>query len=680
MRIFILALLALCAGSAGAATTSYQRGDFSFSVGSEPGFAVRQPVAEEWEATAPGANDTRWRYWLYDMQADRRAGQDLLYVEHVFEPRAESMIGEAGRFQVQFNPAFQKLTLHRAELRREGVWHDRLVPEKVSLARRESGFENDLADGVVTALIVLDDVRVNDVLRISYTIAGSNPVLQGDVSDWTRFAWGNPALDVHLRVLMDPSDTPRIYRENATPEPRITRGPDAVEVVMAAHGSGPIVDEEHYPSWYRPYPLAQVAADRSWADVVAWALPLYPPVDTLPEELEAKLHEWSRLPDEQTRVQAALRTVQDQVRYFGVEMGENSHRPTAPAETWRRRYGDCKDKVYLLVTLLRRLGVRAVPALVDTDRGRATAGFVPSASVFNHVIARVLLDERTLWLDPTITHQGGRPETSDLSAYGVALPIQQGVVRMQAIDALPATSNGIASKETYAPQADGKSARLEIETVYRGTAADRQRRAFAGERIEDLQRRYADYYRKRHGDLEIVGGPRISDDRDRNIVTVTEQYLLHAPFEAEGVAIKALDVHADALQAGAVLPRSISRTSPVDYTHPGDYRHEIEVALPDRWKPTFAEEHISRGSTAFDYRRDVAVAGGRVSMVHALAVRQPDVAGDQASPHLGEVRRMQDDLSARLRFHATGPISSGERETRLKNLLREVIQDGSDAK
>jgi hypothetical protein len=680
MRSFILVLLALCAGGVDAGTGNYQRGDFSFSVGDEPGFVDQRPVPQEWDATAPGASDTRWRYWLYDIQADRRAGQDMLYVEHVFEPRAESMIGEAGRFQIQFNPAFQKLMLHRAELRRNGEWHDRLVPEKVSLARRESGFENDLADGVVTALIVLDDVRVNDVLRISYTIAGSNPVLQGDVSDWARFAWGNPALDVRLRVLMDPARTPRIYRENTAPEPVITHLADAVEVTMAAHGSAQIVDEEQYPSWYRPYPLVQVAADRSWADVVAWALPLYPSVDTLPEELEAKLQAWSQLPDEQAKVQAALRTVQDQVRYFGVEMGENSHRPTTPAETWRRRYGDCKDKVYLLVTLLRRLRVRAVPALVDTDRGRAAAGFVPSASVFNHVIARVQIGKRTLWLDPTITHQGGRPDASDLSMYGAALPVQPGVVRMQPIDPLPAVNNGITSKESYAPEADGKRVRLEIETVYRGNSADRQRRAFAGERIEDLQRRYADYYRKRHGELEVVEGPKVRDDRERNIVTVSERYLLNAPFEAEGAAVKALDVYADALQAGATLPRSISRTSPVDYIHPGDYRHEIEVALPDRWKPTFVEEHVSRGSAAFDYRRDIAIAGARVSMVHALAVKQPDVAGDQASPHLGEVRRMQDDLSARLRFHASGSIPSGEREARLKNLLREVIQDGSDAK
>lgn len=678
MRALILVLLALCASGAVAGKGTYQRGDFSFSVDAEPGFVVRREVPLQWDAQAPGAADTRWRYWLYDVQADRRGGHDLLYVEHVFEPRAESMVGEAGRFQIEFNPAFQKLTLHRVELRRNGQWHDRLAPDKVSLARRESGFERDLADGVVTALIVLDDVRVNDVLRVGYTIAGSNPVLQGDVTDWIRFAWGNPVLDVRLRVLMDPTDTPRIYRENATPEPRINRLADAVEVVMQAHGAAQVVDEEQYPAWYRPYPLAQVGAERSWADVVAWALPLYPPVAGLPDELEAKLREWSRLPDAQAKVQAALRAVQDEVRYFGVEMGENSHRPSPPAETWRRRYGDCKDKVYLLVTLLDRLGVRAVPALVDTDRGRATADFVPSASVFNHVIARVQLGDRTLWLDPTITHQGGRPDASDLYVYGAALPVQPGVVRMQPIEALPAGNNGIASKERYAPGTEDGSLQLDIETVYRGAAADRQRRAFAGERIEDLQRRYADYYRKRHGDLEVVSGPKIQDDRVRNIVTVSERYLLRSPFESESVVVKALDVYADALQTGASLPRSITRASPVDYTFPGDYRHEIEVALPERWKPTFAEEHVSRGSAAFDYKRDVAIADRRVSMVHALAVKQPDVTGDQATRHLGEVRRMQDDLSARLRFRAPTSISGDERETRLKNLLREVIQDGGD--
>ena len=62
--------------------------------------------------------------------------------------------------------------------------------------------------------------------------------------------------------------------------------------------------------------------------------------------------------------------------------------------TWNRRYGDCKDKAYLLSKILARLDIAASPALVSTTRGSATRDVVPTAAAFNHVIVRALIDGR----------------------------------------------------------------------------------------------------------------------------------------------------------------------------------------------------------------------------------------------------------------------------------------------
>ena len=48
-------------------------------------------------------------------------------------------------------------------------------------------------------------------------------------------------------------------------------------------------------------------------------------------------------------------------------MGTNSHQPTPASETLALRYGDCKDKTVLLISLLKALGVEAHPALVNTE-------------------------------------------------------------------------------------------------------------------------------------------------------------------------------------------------------------------------------------------------------------------------------------------------------------------------
>jgi len=672
--------LFLFVGAAQGAVSEHIRGEYRFATGPVPAFVERTALPAQWPTDAPGASDERWLYWLYDVQADRRTGRDELFVDYAYEPRGASLVGDAGRFQISFNPEYQQLTIHDVELRRDGGWHDRLSPDSVSLARRENGFEQDLADGAVTALIVLDDVRPRDVVRIAYTIAGSNPVLAGQGSDWLRFGWQHPMLHARLRVLMDPGTTPGMHRESGAPEPVVRRHDAAVEVAFDARALQPVVDEGQYPAWYQPYPLAQVGPARSWGDVVAWALPLYPAVSRLPDDLEQKLVEWGRLPDRRSRITAALRLVQDEVRYFGVEMGENTHRPTAPADTWRRRYGDCKDKVYLLVSLLSRMEIAAVPALVSARRGKAVADFVPSASAFDHVVARVEVDGGTLWLDPTITLQGGRAGDYDLSEYGVALAVSPGSGRMQPIDPPPggAGRNGVSVTERYIPQGDAREVRFEVETLYRGDLADRRRRSLASERSDDLSRRYADYYRKRLGELDVLAVPRLDDDRETNALGITESYLLKAPFDDESSSVKALDVYAEALHEVTRLPASVARTSPLDYATPGSYRHEVEVVVPERWSATFGKEDRQVSESAFNYARRVEVDARSARIFYLLDVKQSVVGGSIASAHLDAIRKLQDGLSATLRFRVPSGDAADERQRRLQQLLRSAMGEGAN--
>jgi hypothetical protein len=182
-----------------------------------------------------GIRRTPWRYWLTDQQADHRGGHDQLYSELVFEAMSSSLVSEAGRFEIAYNPGYQQLTIHRVELRRDGKWQQRLVPEHISIARREKGFEQDMTDGQVTALVVLDDVRVGDVVRVSYTISGSNPILAGQGQDWQRFSWQSPVLESHLRVLYDPGRKLQVYRSLNAPEVIRSKTADASEMHMDAH-------------------------------------------------------------------------------------------------------------------------------------------------------------------------------------------------------------------------------------------------------------------------------------------------------------------------------------------------------------------------------------------------------------------------------------------------------------
>ena len=168
--------------------------------------------------------------------------------------------------------------------------------DKVSLARREAGFENDMADGVVTALIVLEDVRVGDVVRIGYSVIGSNPIMAGQISDWCGSRGPIRCWNTGSAYCWIPAPRPASTGAAARHGKRSVNAADALEVTLRSNAVAPVVNEEGYPNWYQPYQQAQVGLDQSWADVVSWGLPLYPPEQALPEELESKLAEWRALP------------------------------------------------------------------------------------------------------------------------------------------------------------------------------------------------------------------------------------------------------------------------------------------------------------------------------------------------------------------------------------------------
>ncbi|TCZ87916.1 DUF3857 domain-containing transglutaminase family protein [Lysobacter sp. N42] len=671
-----LALVALAA-CAQLRAEEFTRGDYRFETGPVPAFAKLESIEATWPAQPPGASDPRWRFWLYDYQVDRRGGAEHEFVDYVFEPRAASLLGEAGRFEIGFLPDSQALTLHHVEVRRDGRWSSRLDPARVSLARREQGFDQDLADGAVTALLLIDDVRVGDVVRISYSIRGANPMLAGQRTTWMRGGFGSPTLETRTRVLYDAGTALELRPWLGAPRPEVRVTPAGVEVEFAAMRLPATVDHGDYPRGYTPRQAVHVGRRQAWADVAAWALPMYPRVTgELPADLEARLAQWRRLPDASAKLRAALRAVQDEVRYFGIEMGENTHRPHAPAETWTRRFGDCKDKAYLLVTLLDRLGVAAAPALVSVEDGARIASYVPAGDVFDHVIVRARVDGRDVWVDPTISQQGGDPASLDLSDLGHALVLEPGTRALAAIPAPPAATTGVEVLERIRAHADGVGADLEITTLYRGWAADRARRDIGSERPEDLARRYESYYRKRYGEVASVRLPERIDGREEGTFKVVEAYRLPRAFEKAGGDGR-IDLHAEALDEPTALPSAVDHPGPLRVPYLGRYVHVTEVTVPDDWSPHFAAERMSHSSKAFRFERTLEIDGSLARMRHEYEAGRRELDPADAGAHIQALRATRDALGTRLSYARPASIGRSERETRLKSLLRDVLEEKS---
>ena len=108
------------------------------------------------------------------------------------------------------------------------------------------------------------------------------------------------------------------------------------------------------------------------------------------------------------RVDAIASFVQSDIRYVAIEISIGGLQPHAAADTFKARYGDCKDKATLLSAMLNAVGVRSTWVLVDTNRGFISSE-APSL-LGNHMIAAIELpaDYKPEGMYSIVTEKGGK--------------------------------------------------------------------------------------------------------------------------------------------------------------------------------------------------------------------------------------------------------------------------------
>ena len=666
------ALLALMLGAPGALAAAAERresGGFHYFHSPVPGWVEQAGIPDQWPADAPGADDTGWRNWLIDAQVDRREQRRVRYIDHAVEATTDATVAQAGRFTIDFRPDYQTLHLHRIALRRDGRWHDRLAQARITLAQREDAFEQDMSTGTVSALLVLPDVRAGDVVRYAYSIDGENPVMAGHTHEAFALAWSDPILLRRVRVDFDVDADPTFRLIGGAAAPRLLALGDRQRLEWVGERLPATRREEALPPWRSAVPMLEVAARAGWRDIAAWALDLYPRQQPLSAELEARVARWRMLPEPELRIAAALQAVQDEVRYFSVLLGDSTHRPAAPAASWERRFGDCKDKALLLVNLLERLGVQADPALVSAQRGRGIGDGLPAASQFDHVIVRVEVDGQRYWLDPTLTHQRGPLAMRQASDFGLALPVTEGSEALQDMSELRGQRAERRVEERYLVQEDGRSIRFEITTELRGAAASQRRRELAAGSLERTSRDFADYYRRLHGDLEVAAPLRVEDDETGGTLRLHEAYLLQAPWSNETPSSRVIDFHADLIAPLLRLDGSLERTHPLWRPHPLTLTQTAELVLPRGWSSGEAPGSLSIADASFSLRREITRTEHGLRMTQTYRSLADEVPVSGLPEHFEQRRKGLRALGVRLSLIPPEDSNARARSRRLRALI-----------
>lgn len=546
-------------------------------------------------------------YLLSDAQVRVDGKQRQSYRHFAMKAVNEKGVESIANIELRFDPAYERLVLHAVSVIRGGQRIERLPGLELRVIQREKDLDYLIFDGSKSVHAFLDDVRVGDVVEYAYTVSGSNPVFGDRFFGAFDLQWGSPVGRVHARLLWPAGRPLHIKSLNGAPEAVQRRVDGQEEYVWQRQGQGGLQPSPDAPGWYDPYAQVQWGDFGSWADVARWAVPLYRVPDALSPALQAEVRRIAALgADPKLRTAEALRLVQREVRYLGVEVGAGSHAPNAPDLVFKRRFGDCKDKTVLTLALLKALGVKAQPALVHTQLRRALAEQLPRPSVFNHVIVRADIAGQAYWLDPTRATQPGPLDSLGQPDFERALLVDAASRDLTTVEAGAAMLH----KRQVAMRIDARAglsepARMTVTTTLEGVSAEQMRASLNSETAAELQKRYLNYYARSYPGIAVAQPMEVQDGASQaGRMTVVEHYLVkHFFARADGRQRLEASLEVPEVLGQLQAPREAIRNAPLALTHPQALQHELEVLLPERWTIESEQEEIR--DAAFSLRRTV---------------------------------------------------------------------------
>ena len=176
------------------------------------------------------------------------------------------------------------------------------------------------------------------------------------------------------------------------------------EIVWEVDGVAGIKEEPGMPSEHAiaarmtinflpPQDRSNAQTHRTWNDIGRWYGRIARQQRTATAELQSKTRE---LTAPKTNLMEKIRVIasfaQREVRYVAIEIGTGTYQPRLAPDILANRYGDCKDKVTVLSTMLHEIGIDSYDVLVNTARGVVSSDF-PSLGAINHVIAAIRVPE-----------------------------------------------------------------------------------------------------------------------------------------------------------------------------------------------------------------------------------------------------------------------------------------------
>jgi len=468
------------------------------------------------------------QYLLIDTQKNWE--EKTLYRHFVIRTLTQSGIERISQVRVDFDPSYNQVVMHAIRVFRDGKWLDRLENARHNLIQRETDLEQNLYNGDLTLVYFLEDIREGDLIEYSYSLKGASPLLSSHYTDMVYMQRDFSVEKITHRLLGHPDLAFLIKPVNTVIEPNICDlSPTLREWSWEASDTLPCSYEADQPIWHNPPAHIEMSQYQSWEEVAKKFYPLYIlPSDfaqSIPAEIRVLVEQWkASTPEASKRALLALRFVQDQVRYLGLEEGIRAFLPTDPRLTFQRRFGDCKDKTFLLHALLQLMDIPSKPLLVHSRHGKRLPELLPTPLAFDHLVLQLEMDETLYYVDPTYSLQGGSLQTNFFPDYEWGLLLSND---SKELIPLPRVifKNPTEVDTSFTLESED-IAHLKIKSIVYDFTADRLRRFIEWNGLKKLEEDSLSTMQEIYGAVTLDAPIKIIDDREYNRAILIESYCL----------------------------------------------------------------------------------------------------------------------------------------------------------
>jgi len=611
------------------------------------------------------------RYALVDRQI-RVDGPTFAYIHLATRLLTQVGVDRESQLKVEFDPQNDRLHIHSVTVHRGAESIDELTKGRIEILHRERNLEEGILDGRLTFHLVLSDVRVGDTVDYSYTLEHRNPEWDDRYFGHYTTQWDDPVEYSRLRVWTRAKAPLYVLSHDAgQATPSSVSGWKRLEWTWK--DLPPLISLSDTPAGFEQHPSIELSQFANWKEVEAVAAPLFDlsgEVSPARAALIARLRAAGSTDGE--RVLAAIRYVQEEIRYTGIELGQGAYRPRPPEEVLAQRYGDCKDKSQLAVSLLRGLGVEADPVLVSTRWRTQLRQRLASPGALNHVIVRARFGGSVYWFDVTQTGQGGDLDHFVQADWGAGLVIEPATEELTTIPRAEAETPRTVVSEIYdLTKGTNQDAGLAVATRYRGAEADAMRRQLRGTTPQELSQNYLNYYKRRYDSIRSVEALQIKDDMQANEITIVEHYRAEHLFSANQKGKMEFDVNAFLLGDRLKAPSTPVRKIPLALDFPINVVQQIEIRLAEDW-PT-KDDHVSVNGPGFRYDSHTSRQGNDIHLDYHYRTSNDQVSVGQLAEFLAKREEARLDTYFDL-FYTPAPDASQADITKAQAALKEAAE------